>query len=166
MKALLSSCWRSSAATQWLVGSLAGSGSAGLRPRPSRAQTSRLGLGLRLSLALSGQPLSVRGSRFAVCLTAGGATAPLGHLRAGDGSQYPAPGREGGADAGIALLGAGDRGATDRVQKLCPPQAINKRCGCSACFSASPTVSTSAAGGPPAPQAISLENALFGARIS
>ena len=64
MKALLSSCWRSSAATQWLVGSLAGSGSAGLRPRPSRAQTSRLGLGLRLSLTLSlslsvsGQPLA------------------------------------------------------------------------------------------------------------
>jgi len=98
MKALLSSCWRSSAATQRQAGSLAGSGSAGLRPRPSRAQTSRLGLGLRLSLALSGQPLSVRGSRFAVCLTAGGATAPLGQVRAGDGSQYPAPGREGGAD--------------------------------------------------------------------
>ena len=166
MKALLSSCWRSSAATQRQAGSLAGSGSAGLRPRPSRAQTSRLGLGLRLSLALSGQPLSVRGSRFAVCLTAGGATAPLGHAPASRRRQ-PVPGaREGGGSRRIALLGAGDRGATDRVHKLCPPQAINKRCGCSACFSASPTVSTSAAGGPPSPQASSLGNALFGARIS
>ena len=46
----------------------------------------------------------------------------------------------------VGVQGAGDRGATDRVHKLCPPQAINKRCGCSAGFSASPTVSTSAAG--------------------
>ena len=52
------------------------------------------------------------------------------------------------------------------MHNLCPAQAMNIRCGCGACFFASPTLSTSAAGPPPAPQAVSWGNMLFGARIS
>ena len=45
------------------------------------------------------------------------------------------------------------------MHNLCLAQAMNIRCGCSACFSLAPRSL-------PAPQAVSWGNMLFGARIS